>query len=307
MTPVPFTQRMASTGWEQVILDATQQVFVWAWFKPVPAPNSIILQLPAALWQRPAALCCLTIRQLVAATGLESLAGWTYGGQFVAADQNSFAWLDAGLPPPTGADPQLILWSQAVLPAAMPAQPSLAAGAMDLLPGESPESLLDMIDYSWRSVLYLEADIERARMQLDGSMSRLNSLDRDLSFEEAQAADNLDKKDWVDARRFLRSAAHSLSRSIKEIHTGTLSAAGQRNRFEAMYQQYVKPRIPFPGMRQAAVDFEMHFKTARNILQAAQSVLSKGTQDAERRANSVLQRIAGKIGRNRSNARNRNK
>ena len=305
--PLPFSQRPPSAGWELVPLDAQQPLALWGWFQPAAAPNSVILQTPPALWQQPGLMACLTIRRLAAAAGIESLAGWTVSGQFIAVEERSLPLLDATLPPPATADSQLVLWS-AISPApllAMP-QPQLA-GTGDLLPGESPEPLLDLIDFYWMSVLYLEADIERARMQLDGSMSRLSSLDRDLNFEEAQAADNLDKKDWVDARRFLRSAAHSLSRSIKEIHTGTLSSAGQRNRFEAIHQQYVKARLPFPGMKQAAVEFEMHYKTARNVLQAAQSVLAKGTQDAERRANSVLQRIASKIGRNRINSRNRNK
>jgi hypothetical protein len=306
--PISFSQRSPSAGWEPLPLDGERQLVVWGWFKPQPAPNSVIIQLPSVLWQNPGMIPWLTVGRLAAAAGMDSLSGWTYSGQFIPLDEQSRPLLNALLPPPVSTDPQLILWSLMIAPPSVPATfPAASSGAGDLLPGESPNSFLDLIDFYWMSVLYLEADIERARAQLESSMSKLNSLDRDLNLEEAQAADSADKKDWVDARRWLRNSAQLLSRSIKEIHTGALSAAGQRNRFETIYQQYVKARLPFPGIKQAAVDFEMYYKTARNVLQVAQAAVAKGTAEAERRASAVLQRIAGKASKNRFNSRTKHK
>ena len=181
-----------------------------------------------------------------------------------------------------------------------------ATGASDLLPGEDPGPLFETIASLWLAIQHIETDVRRVRSQLEQATSKLSSLNRDLNPEERLAADNLDKKDWMDARRWLRDSAAVLSKSIKQIDTGIISGAGQRHRFEDIVQQYVEPRIPFPGLKQSVTDFEMHHRTAKNVLMAAQTALSKGSADGERRANTVLQRIAGKVRQRRNNARGPN-
>ena len=131
-------------------------------------------------------------------------------------------------------------------------------------------------------------------------------LNRDLKPEEHLAADNADKKDWQDARRWLRDASAVLAKSIKQIDTGIISGAGQRHRFADIIQQYVEPRRLFPGLKQAVIDFEMHHRTVKNVLMAAQAALNKGSADGERRANTVLNRIAAKMRQRRSNTRGTN-
>jgi hypothetical protein len=283
-----FALRAPSLAWEPVPLPTTPPVAVWGWFKPEQAPGSVVLQLPPALWQ--AGSPAITVRLLTAATGVESLMAATIYGQHVPIDTETVGLVDLPLPPPDGDDQQVILWAGAAAGVPSPI-PSASATVGDLLPGENPAPYFELIEFYWTNILYIESEVRRARQQLDSSLSKLNSLNRDLTFEELYAADSADKQQWQDARRWLRDASASLSRSIKEIDVGLLSSAGQRNRFLDMYEQFVQPRIVFPGLKQAAVDFEMHHKSAKNVLQAAQTALHKGTSDGERRANAVLQRI----------------
>lgn len=304
-----FSTRPPSIQWEPVPLTPEGQITLWVWFKPPHAPNSVALQIPVDFWQHPATCSRLTIRQLTVAVGIERLQGWTVFGQYYPWDGRTAEWLEIPLPPPAaGVEPSVILWE---LPASLPINhpsatiiPGLAGPANPTPGGTQPSGdvamLLEQMEYHWNGILQIESDLRRVRMQLEQSVSRLSSLNRDLSSDEALAADNNDKKDWQDARRWLRDCAGGLSRSIKEIDVGLLSGAGQRNRFQDLVTQHIKPRIPFADMPQAAIDFEMFHKSARNVLIAAQSALSKGSADGERRANAVLRKIGAKIRARRS-------
>jgi len=270
---------------------------VWAWFRPPQAPNAVVFQLPPELFAAVTNSPRLTMRMLLAAVGMEAVVGWTLYGQQFALDAETMRWLEADLPQPTGNDQHLTFWAPlaaVAMPNPVAATATPTAGS-DLAAGENPGPHFEMIEFFWTNILYLESDVRRARTQLEHSISKLNGLNRDLSPEEANSADTVDRQQWQDARRWLREAISSLTRSTKEIDVGLLSAAGQRNRFLDIYEKFVKSRTPFPGIKQAVVDFEMHQKAARNVLQAAQAAINKGTSDGERRATLILQRIAQKV------------
>ncbi len=314
-----FEQRPPSTQWEPVPLVPNGPFSLWGWFKPAHAPTSVALRTPPELWQNPAIVSLLTVRHLAEATGIDWLHSWMVYGQSYVVDERTEPFLEMTLPvPPAGVDPLVVLWMHpeaVAVPAAAPLLPvagslpvagrlpaaSLASGVLPL--GVDPGPLFEQIEYYWSAVLQIESDVRRVRMQLEQAVGKLASLNRDLSTDEALAADTLDKKEWQDTRRWLRDCMGGLSRSIKEIDVGTLSGAGQRHRFEDLIKNYVQPRIPFAGLPQAAIDFEMHHKTAKNVLTAAQTALNKGSTDGERRASMVLQRIAGKVRQKRSKAR----
>jgi hypothetical protein len=294
-----FAARPPSSTWEAVVLSTAPAVSGWAWFKPPHAPNSVTIHIPDDVRPVAESAGLLTIRRLAMATGLEPLVGWTVAGQFFPHDERTSAYLDVPLPRvPEGVDPHIVLWGPLV------AMPMMAPAGIPF--GDDPGPLFEMIEYYWSAIQQIESELRRTRMQLEQAMSRLSSLNRDLNTEEALAADSLDKKDWQEARRWLKDCASPLSRSVKEIDIGIVSGAGQRGRFEDLYKQYVVPRIPFAGLKQAAVDFEMHHKSAKNVLTAAQVALSKGSSDGERRAHAVLNRLAGKIRQRRNKARGTN-
>ncbi len=316
---MPFPSRAPSTAWEIVPLPTNPSVALWVWFQPGHAPDSVVFQLPPELWQTNPAMSQVSLRLLAGAAGIDSLRGWSLYGQSYPLDAQTVRLLDAALPPPPpGVDPQVVLWAQPsmaqpmfpqpMLPQPMPHQsmtapasnPETIIGIGELMPGENPGPYFDLINSCWTNIQYIESDVRRARAQLEQSASRLSSLNRDLTFDELQASDSVDRQNWQDARRSLRDAAGGLSRSIKEIDVGLLSSAGQRNKFLDLMERYVKPRVPFPGLKQAALEFEAHHKSAKNVLQAAQTAINKGGTESERRANSILQRIRQK-GRQKSN------
>ncbi len=80
---------------------------------------------------------------------------------------------------------------------------------------------------------------------------RINSLNRDMSPEETRGSDSQDKRDWQEARRWLRDVSGRVGRFLKDHVVGMTSNAGKRNSFEAIYQQYVIPRRSFDGLTQA--------------------------------------------------------
>jgi hypothetical protein len=134
-----------------------------------------------------------------------------------------------------------------------------------------------------------------ARQQLLGLQQRITSLNRDLSPEQRASADSLDKRDWHDARRWLRDAASSISRDLRDHDIGITSGAGARTRFERIYMDFVTPRRPFAGLVQVQKEFEAHRRTTQNLLSSMQQTLTNAARDGEHRAQQVLTRIVGKM------------
>jgi hypothetical protein len=225
-----------------------------------------------------------------------------------AANGNS-PFLDQPVQPPaSGANPNLLeipIWMLPQFPPSWPpaAEQPIYSTAQPAGQGRAVSDhelqLLAAIDSTWNGILQLEARVGTARKELGSSVSRLNSLNRDLTIDERRACDSKDVQDWSDARRWLRDSLSTLARSVKEIDTGTTSGAGQRHKFEDIYQNYIAPKIPWPGLSQAVNDFETYRKTLQNVLAAAQSTITKAGRDAEQRANSLLQRIGAKMRANR--------
>ncbi len=293
-----FEHRAPSVGWEPVPLPTKPPVVVWGWFKPSAAPLTVALQLPPELWQAGVPPEQLTLRLFANATGVDQLIGWTLYGQSMPLSAETMKWLEAQLPPSqAGADTQLILWSLgAAKPTTKDASGSETAEFQTpLVPtGGNPAAYFEVLDALWTNIGYLESDTRRARQQLDQSVSRINALDRDLTFEETYAADSADKQQWQDARRWLRDASHSLTRTLRDIDVELQNSTQQRSRFLTIYEQFIKPRIAFPGLEQAVVDFDAHLKSLKLALQAVQAALHKGSSDGERRANTILQRVQQK-------------
>lgn len=299
--------RLPSTNWEPVPLDSTGQRIAWAWFRPASVPSGLIVAVPSALFHAAAVVPRLSIRQLIAAAGLEPsmILCWVVNAIQYDAMAGTSPLLDQTLPAPQGdGNLEISVW---MAPLPQPAwtgyqmpmfgqAPDLAQHASFPAGGsDSDERLLDVIETYWNDILQLEVRIGSIRKELASSLSRMNSLNRDLNADERCACDSKDIQEWTDARRWLRDSISVLSRSVKEIDVGTTSGAGKRHRFEEIYQNQALPRIPFEGLAQAANEFESYRKTVQNVLASAQAGLSRAGRDAEQRASSVLRRVAAKV------------
>lgn len=306
-------QRNPSVGWEPLPLDLEGRCQAWVWYRPASAPNGLVLNLPAALFADANLAARLTVRQLIIAAGLDParVYCWSLGGITYDAANGYSPYLDQPLPRPDADNPvnsvEVPVW---MVPALQPGwiggpapagqeYPSPSYGqqfaAVAGVSSENDQLNLAAIESNWNNILQLEARINSVRKELGSALSRLNSLNRDLSVDERRTADSKDLQDWTDARRWMRDSQATLSRSVKEIDLGITSGAGQRHKFADLYQNQIVPKIPWPGLAQATLDFESYRKTMQNVLAAAQSNLSKAGRDAEQRGNSVLQRIGVKM------------
>ena len=282
-----FAIRSPSVAWESIVVPDVPNGVLWAWFKPLNGPLDVMVQIPPETY----ASCGtqLTMRRVLQSVGVsaEEAESWTVHGATYPTQNGSSPLLDQPLPPPGNQG-----LSIRMLPTFPPPVGTVqAAGQID------DDRLLDAFDADWHALLQLETQLGSARKQLGAIQGQLQSLNRDLSPDERLAADNQDKQDWQDARRWLRDSLALVSRWIRDHDIGMVSAAGNRNRFEQVYQQHVSVRQSIPGLPAVHHEFEQHRKTAQHLLTQMQSAHQKANTDGVMRARQVLGRISAKVRR----------
>ena len=288
-----IAERPPSTTWEPIPLADAPQSFVWAWFKPPAAPQGVCVRIPEETFRNPARRQPVTIRSVLHALGVEprqvavwSLYGVSYDGQQLANP----AW-DYPIPEPgMAADPTIGIYLHSV-----PLPVTSAVPAPVLTPQGTQTGTFSRMEADWNACLQIELQLTAAAKQLNATLLRVNSLNRDMSPEEARCGDSQDKRDWQEARRWLRDVASRVSRFLKDHLVGITSNAGKRNSYDAIYEQYVVPRRHFDGLEQAERDFDAYRKSLQTLLTNMGAVNSTAVQEGERRAQQVMTRVATKI------------
>ena len=292
-----FFQRSPSTAWEPVMLPGDASVIAWVWFKPQHAPHGMVLRVAEESFSTAEQRGALTLRTLLDAVGVDSafVASWTLHGTVYHGQGGVNPLLDSSIPlPPATADPSIIV-SFAPPPAEASALPAPVPHASSTPPtGRATPELFAAIDADWHAIVKLERQLGAARKQLTGTLNRVNALNRDFSPDERRFADNQDVTDWIDARRWLRDVASRVHRLIKAHDVGVTSMAGQRTRFEAIYEQSIAPRRPLEGMEQIQRDFETYRKTVQQLLNNMAAANDAAARDGESRARRILSRVQSK-------------
>jgi hypothetical protein len=297
-------QRPPSTGWEPIPLPETPETPAFAWFRPASIPTGIVFHLPAS----PPDSKPLSLRRILELTGIDArlVLSWAVQGQSFPGLQGTNPLLQEPLPPPRpGIDPSVIVIVAAPVPLSPPIAPiPVAAPAPPAAPPPSTDhnsgSLFAAIESDWNAIRQLEAQLAGQRKQLNGLFARLQSLNRDMTPEEKRAADNQDNREWQDVRRWLRDTIAVASRAIRAYDIGVTSAAGNRNRFEDFYTNFVKSRRPTGDLSGWALQFESHRKTVQSLQVELNAALTNCGRDGEQRAQQFLSRIAAKIRRSRT-------
>ena len=293
-----FSERPPSTTWEAIPLIDAPARFIWAWFRPTVAAEGLLVQIPEETYLAAAASYPpLTLRGLAWSCGIDpqavaysSLYGISYDGGLGANSVWDYPLIDPG----SVADRSIGLFLNPVIAPA----PAAAPPAYPLM---SESVTVDSDDYfsrmesDWNASLLLETQMSSAGLQLKGTLGRVISLNRDLTSEEARFAEQRDKQEWMDARRWLRDVADRVSRFLKDYQTGVTSIAGKRSTYESLYENYVVPRIPFQGLERAAREFESHRKSLQTLLGNMTMAQNSASQDGERRAQQILTRMAAKV------------
>lgn len=288
-----FTLRPASTGWEALALVPGTAIGVWVWCKPLPAPLDLVVRVPAESFQAVGGM--LSLRQIVAGAGAEmvQVQGLTIQGTFIDALGGTNPLLDHAVPAASPWVEVSIRMHPTV--ASYAAAPVAGAG---LTAGSQASAMAIQTD--WTAVTQAETQLMSLRKQLATVQGRLLSLNRDLSADENVASDNADRKEWQDARRWLRDCAGLASRYIKEADTGVTSMAGNKGRLEQLVQEAKAGRLNPQQMAAAQNEIEAHRKTVVNVQNQMQNALQAAGRDGEQRAQQILTRITAKVRAHRS-------
>jgi hypothetical protein len=219
----------------------------------------------------------------------------------VAFDLRAVGALQLDLPvgqPPQGADPSIVVHVAA--PALSNPQP-LGAPQMQVAPqvysnvGPEMARAYDDIDVDWNEALKLEKQLVLERKKLSGMLTRLGTLDRDLTPDERLYGDRQAKADWQEARRGLKETAARLARYIKEHDIGETSAAGKRLALQQTFEQIIALRRPVDNIAELQRDFDAYRKRLQVLLQNMNKAYNGATQDGERRAQEVLRRLNASV------------
>ncbi len=296
-----FAERSPSTAWEPINVPHLPGCVLWGWAKPVSDPSGLLINVQEEVYQAfgPA----LTLRGIVAAAGINPahVAAWTILGMTYEGQGGANPLFDQPLPFP---GPQGIAVHLSMSPVAapmrgtvapQPAMPTTSAPASgNALPA------LEAIDAEWQTIIQIERQLEAARRKLGDIQGQLGSLNRDLGSDERLFSSAQDKKDWDDARRFLRDNLAQVGRYIRAHDIGVTSTAGNRKHFKEVFERFVEPKQAFPGMEAEQLAFEQHRKTSQTLLLQMQNAHAAAARDGVQRSRSVLARIAAKVqmGRN---------
>lgn len=141
-----FAERPASQAWERLFLPESPQNYVWAWFKPVTAPQGLILRIPDETYrERPEFAAQWTMRKLLLAAAIEPVAvsAWLFQGISYPGMNGASPYLDAPLPMPVaGASPDIAVYIQS---APVFNGPLLAGGPIGGLPHYAMPPMVPMM------------------------------------------------------------------------------------------------------------------------------------------------------------------
>jgi len=288
-----FAGRPPSTSWERISFADSPQNYIWVWFKPANVPQGLIVKIPDETFRNDPHPEQLTMRKLLQAVGVEpsSVSMWYLYGVPYEGQNGTTPFLDSTIPEPVaGVDPDIVVSLNPPQVETMQ-QPAATATAE----AEHLAEVFEHIDADWNAILQIEKQLTRLRKQLVDMSNKIKALNRDLTPLERLHGSNQDKKDWQDARRWLRDAATQLSVCIRDHDIGELSSAGNRKKFAQIYQQFIVPRQQFDGMWQARRDYETYRKRAQTLQNNMNNAHLNAAQNGERRAQRVLKTIAVKI------------
>lgn len=320
---VNFAQRPPSASWESVSLAECPQCCIWVWFKPPGIPFGLTINVPdqaRAVYQSTVG-AQFTMRRLIQAVGIDPAAvtTWSLGGAVYDSMRGTNPLLDQPVPQPTpGVDPGIVVDltpRQAFAPpmqmmgppivappmhgAPMPGHSMQPTPAMPVATGGqvSPEMevLYEAIEKDWTACTEGLRELERMRKQLVDIHGRLKNMDRDLNSNERRFSSTQDKKDWVEARRWLRDGMTKTMMLVKSYDIGDVSSAGRGRHIEELYKQFIAPRTPIADLAGTAQQFVEYRKLVTTLQGRMSAAYSQSGVAAERKAQKVMKSIQAKV------------
>ena len=299
--PVPFFSRYPSATWEWLPLDGSGVNHAWVWFRPANMPNGLLLRVSEETYAHCRGTGQLTMRMLLRATGVDvaSVSMWSLYGVPNPGHAGINPMLDQVISePPAGSDATIAV-DVAVLAVSTVPQP----GPLVTGPAVVNVEVYEVIAAHWNACRGLESRLDSLRKQLTDMMSRLKTLNRELTFDEKAHADRQDRDDWEDARRWLRGAVTQLSRCLKACDVGDTKFAGKKEWLQQIHDEYIVTRQPLGDIQSVERDFEYHRRQLLTLESQISGAIASAGQDGARRAQQVLSRLATKVSQGRSERR----
>ena len=326
--PVPaghginFAQRPPSANWETVAFPESPQSVVWIWFKPPSVPFGLTLQIPDQTWGAYSNTVghAFTMRRLIQLAGVDPafVTTWSIGGVRYDTMRGTNPLLDQPVPSPTpGVDSTIVVDltpQQAYVPQVPMMPPTMAPQQMHLsgMPGmHAPppampvatggpvtpemEAYYEGIEKDWAACKEGLRELERMRKQLVDIHGRLKNMDRDLNSNERRFSSTQDKKDWTEARRWLRDGMTKTMMLVKSYDIGDVSAAGRGRQIEQLYTQFIATRTPVSDLTGTAQQFVEYRKLITTLQGRMSAAYSQSGVAAERKAQKVMKSIQAKV------------
>ncbi len=246
-----FSEQPPSNQWAP--LKHRGETLAEVWFKPEGEAFALAFRIPRSSFQIPGVGQQLTTESLLKAVGIAAaeVESWRQEDATDSGAEGSDSELRHPLsPPPQDAD-YLILHVHLKPPA-----PADDDGGSIL---EIPESKWEDLAARWKAVLEMESGIDSMRLSMENLRNEMEaSMRRTLNTDEKLNAPNADVLQWNKAK----SRVHYALPKVREfIHRATWAGgAAERKRLEAIFENHIRPRIPFPEVDQAAEQMDGLFK-----------------------------------------------
>jgi hypothetical protein len=256
---VNFSEQPPSKQW--AALKYKGEKFAEVWFKPEGEPFAFTIRIPQGSFQISGIGPLLTTENLLKAVGIatEEVESWRHEGADPSGPGGSDSEVGHPLPPPRQDVTHLHLYVR-LKP---PPQPVASKDGDESV---VPEAKWQDLEARWNAILGLEASIDTLRISMEGLRTEMEgSSRRVLSPDEKVHALNADVAQWNKAKSRI---LYALPKMRDFIHRSTWAAGTpERKMLEELFQNYIRPRIPFAQMDQVVEQLENLLKD-RQVLSA---------------------------------------
>lgn len=255
-----FSERPPSEKWSALIYRG--ETFAEVWFKPEDAPFALTFRIPQSSFQISGMGQRLTIENLLKAVGVaaEEVESWRYEDGTASGMDGADAELGQPLSPPAQDVTELKLHVRLK-------QPLPTVAANEIGESETTEEKWQYLEGRWNAIRGLEVSMDTLRLSLEGLRSEMEAASRKaLGIEVKTNALSSDMVQWQRAK----SRVHHAAPKVKEfIHRFTWAAAtSERKHIEELFENHIRPRVAFPQIDQAMLQFDSMLKD-RQVLSAS--------------------------------------
>jgi hypothetical protein len=256
---VNFSERPLSKQW--AALKYRGEEFAEVWFKPEGEPFALTFRIPQRSFQIPGMGQLLTTENLLKAVGIaaQEVESWRHEGASHAGMSGANSDLGQPLPPP----PQDVTHLNLYVSLKPPPQ---AVAPNEGCEPEIPEEKWQDLEARWNAILHLEASIDTLRISMESLRAEMEASSRKmLAGDEKVHALNADVAQWTKAKS---RVLYGLPKAREFIHRSTwATGTPERKKLEELFENHIRPRIPFPQMDQVVEQLENLLKD-RQVLSA---------------------------------------